>query len=314
MDSSPRPTSPNKRRGLGRRISDLHVHITSILPGHNHPTHLLASDVTGFLLFTLFATDWPSAWRAKLARVIPFSQPGSENLSTSFWNAFWQERWHQEDHSEARTDKWNPSLYKSPPPRMRSCREILNRQQALRNCCAGQSTDLEVPDVVSNMLVQVALAFCWLWAVLTDYKRLLCLVDAIENDGQGYREKFQGEVPVVVRKGEGTMPVARSGPSYCCLGRLQRHIDRGQDLIHKFVELEMCDGSGDALWTENEWLVEREGEIPAEMLEHDRFLVNRVIFSAGLSWLMVAISCDFATFYLLVLIRRLRAHCLPHYK
>ncbi|KXH59488.1 hypothetical protein CSAL01_09562 [Colletotrichum salicis] len=309
METSPPPSSPPKRRGFKRRFTDLHVDITSILHGYTPSPRFLASDVTGFILFTLLVTDWPSVWRAKLLRAFHLAQTASETLS-SFCNAFWQERWHQEDHAQEKTDKWNPSLYKSPPPRMRSCREVLNRQQALRNCSAAQMTDLEGPDVARNMLLQVALAFCWLWEVLKDYKRLLCLVDAIETDGKGYREKIEREVPVVVCKGEGTMPVARGGPSYCCLKRLQRHIDRGQGLIDKFVELEMCDVTEDALWTETEWLSEKEGDIPTEMLQQDRFLVNRVVFSAGLSWLMVAISCDFATFYFTVLMRRSGARLL----
>ncbi|KAI3545946.1 hypothetical protein CABS03_01250 [Colletotrichum abscissum] len=311
METSPQPSDPPKRRGLKRRITDLHVDITSILHGYTPTPHFLASDITGYLLFTLLATDWPSLWRAKLFRAFPCAQAASETFS-GFWNAFWQERWHQEDDAESKTTKWNPGLYKSPSPRMRSCREVLNRQQALRNCCAAQMEGFEGRDVVKEMVLQVALAFCWLWAVLKEYRRLLCLVHSIETDGEECRREEVGrEVPVVVCKGEGTMPVARGGPSYCCLRRLQRHIDRGQSMIDKFVELEMCDGTDDTLWTEMEWLSEKEGEIPAEMPQQDRFLVDRVVFSAGLSWLMVAISCDFATFYFLVLIRRLRARLLP---
>ncbi|KAK2003020.1 hypothetical protein LX36DRAFT_707343 [Colletotrichum falcatum] len=319
MDSPPQPSSPPKPSeassafGLGRRISELRFDMTSILPRPRFVPNLLVSDVVGFFFYALLAPDWPAICQRKLYDAFPLARAISEGLA-SFLNAFREERWYREDHVRERADKWCPYMYRTPPPRLRSYREILNRQQALRNCCGAQLRGLETRDVAGNMLTQTALAFCWAWALLQDHVALVWLLATIENGPAGYRAAVDASTPPAVREGEGTMPVARGGggggdPSYCCLGRVQRQISRGHGLVSKFVELDMCDvgaGAG-AVWDETEWLSEKDGEIPADVVvDEDRLLVNRVAFSACLSWLMVSISCDFATFYLLVLLRRLR--------
>ncbi|KAK1971768.1 hypothetical protein LY78DRAFT_651405 [Colletotrichum sublineola] len=309
----PKPLEAQSTFGLGRRIRDLRLNITSILPGPRLILNILVSDIVGLLLYALLAPDWSAVCQRKIYDAVPLARPVSEGLHR-FLDAFQQERWHREDHAGEGADKWCPYLYQTPPPRLRSYREILNRQQALRNCCGAQLRGLETPDVAENMLLQAALAFCWAWALLRDHVTLIWLLAAIENRSAGYRETVEASSPPAVRKGEGTMAVGRSGSggdgsSHCCLERVQRQISRGHDLVSKFVELDMCDVGGGTgpIWDETEWLWEKDGEIPADVIvDKDSFLVNRVAFSAGLSWIMVSISCDFATFYLLVLLRRLR--------
>ncbi|GKT48468.1 uncharacterized protein ColSpa_08649 [Colletotrichum spaethianum] len=302
----PKPSKATSGFGLGRRIRELHVDITGILYGPSLTPSFLVSDIVGFFLYAVLATDWSTICHEKLYASVPFLRKISENLH-SFWNAFRHERWHQEDHAREKMDKWCPHLYKSPPARLRSYREILNRQQALKNCCGAQSRSLETRDVARNMMLQAALAFCWMWALFKDHLTLVWLLAAIENKCEGYRDRIEASIPPVFRKGEGTMPMARSDQTHCCLRRVQRQISRGHDLVSKFVELEMCDVGKEAVWDETEWLSEKDGEIPADMVDEDRFLVNRVAFSAGLSWLMVSISCDFATFYLLILMLRAKS-------
>ncbi|WYZ34313.1 hypothetical protein EsH8_I_000589 [Colletotrichum jinshuiense] len=311
MDSSPQPTKASKATvasRLGRHLRYLHIGIRDIIHGPKLLPNVLASDVCGFILNLLLATNWGQFWWEHLIHAVPILETVSDNLS-GFWNVFWQERWHKEDLLEERAKKWSPHAYHSPPPRLRTYREILNRQQALKNCCGAQLRHLETRDVARNMLLQAALAFCWAWALLKDHVALVRLSAAIETKCRGYKETIEQSVPPVVRKGEGIMPVARSDRSHhCCLGRVQRQIDRGQRLISSFVQLDMCEVGKDSAWDETEWLAEKDGEIPADMPHEDRFLVNRVAFSAGLSWLMVSISCDFATFYFVVLVLRLRSH------
>ncbi|TQN72681.1 Thiol-specific monooxygenase, partial [Colletotrichum shisoi] len=276
----PPPPKPPSGFGLGRCIKALRVNIKGILRGPSLTPNFLVSDMVGFLLHLALAADWPAVWRRKLFRSVPLSRALADNLY-DFWVAFRKERWHKEDHAEARMDKWCPHLYRSPPPRLRSYREILNRQQALKNCCGAQLHGLETRDVARNMLLQAGLAFCWAWALLSDHITLIRLLAAIENDRKVYRDQIEASTPPVFRKGEDPMPVARGGQSHSSLRRVQRQISRGHDLIDKFVELEMCDVGNDAAWVETEWLSETDGVIPADMVvDADRFLVNRVVFSA----------------------------------
>ncbi|OLN94297.1 Thiol-specific monooxygenase 1 [Colletotrichum chlorophyti] len=305
VDAPQEPSKAPATSRLGRRIKELDI--MGVLGGPKIIPDFLASDVAGFMLHVVLGTDWSKVFWARLFRAIPVSQTISENLST-FWTAFWQERWYKEDLLEERAKKWNPHLYKSPAPRLRTYREILNRQQALKNCCDAQLQNLETRDVAKNMVLQVALAFCWAWALFKDHVAIVWLLAEIENQSEGYREKIEETVPPVVRKGEGIMPVARNDRSHGCLNRIQRRIGRGQSLINRFVQLELCDIEKDDIWNETVWLQEKDGDIPADMPDEDRFLVNRVVFSAGLSWIMVSISCDFATFYLFVLLLRLRSY------
>ncbi|KAK2044327.1 hypothetical protein LZ31DRAFT_542020 [Colletotrichum somersetense] len=306
--ATPKPSEAPSNFGLGRRIREFRSDITNILPGSSLAPNLLISDMVGFLFYAMLVPDWPAVCQQKLYDAVPLARTVSENLRC-FLNAFRQERWHQEDHARERADKWCLYMYRTPPPRLRSYREILNRQQALRNCCGAQLRGLETRDVAGNMALQAALAFCWAWALLRDHVALVWLPAAIENGCAGYGETVEASIPPAVRRGERIMPVVRGGgPSHCCLRRVQRQISRGHDLISKFAELNMCDIGGGAVWDETEWLSEKDGEIPADVaVDEDRFLVDRVAFSACLSWLMVSISCDFATFYLLVLLRRLRS-------
>ncbi|KAK2064104.1 hypothetical protein LY76DRAFT_124509 [Colletotrichum caudatum] len=311
--AAPKPPEAPSTFGLGRRIRELRSDMTNILlPGPSLAPNLLVSDVVGFLFYAALVPDWPTACRQKLYDAVPLARTVSGSLRC-FLDAVRQERWHREDHARARADRWCPYMYRTPPPRLRSYREILNRQQALRNCCGAQLRGLETLDVAGNMALQVALAFCWAWALLRDHVALVWLLAAIENGCAGYGETVEASIPPAVRRGEGIMPVARGGggggggPSHCCLERVQRQISRGHDLISKFAELNMCDVGGGAVWDETEWLSEKDGEVPADAAaDGDRLLVDRVAFSACLSWLMVSVSCDFATFYLLVLLRRLR--------
>ncbi|KAK1580207.1 uncharacterized protein LY79DRAFT_592329 [Colletotrichum navitas] len=310
----PKPLEAPPAFGLGRRIRELRFDMTNILPGPRVVPSLLVSDFIGFVLYAMMAPELSTVFEKKLYDAVPLARAVCEGLRC-FLDAFRQERWHQVDHTQETADKWCSYSYRSPPPRLRSYREILNRQQALRNCCGAQLRGLGTRDVVGNMLLQATLAFCWAWALLRDHVTLVWLLAAIENGCARYREKIETSTPPAVRRGERTMPVARGGgggdddvgPSYWCLGRVQRQISRGHDLISKFVELDMCHVGGGAVWDETEWLSEKDGEIPADaVVDEDRFLVNRVAFSTCMSWLMVSISCDFATFYLLVLLRRLR--------
>ncbi|KAJ0161071.1 hypothetical protein CTA2_6822 [Colletotrichum tanaceti] len=308
----PPPPPPNHPKsplgfGLGRCIRALRVNVKGILRRPSLTPNILISDIAGFLLYLAFAADRSTVCQQRLFRSVPLSRALAENLY-GFWVAFRQECWHKEDHAEARMDKWCPHLYRSPPPRLRSYREILNRQQALRNCCGAQLRGLETRDVARNMLLQAGLAFCWAWALFRDHIALIRLLAAIENDRRGCRDEIEASTPPVFRKGEEPMPVARGGQSHSSLRRVQRQISRGHDLIDKFVELEMCHDGNDAAWAETEWLSEKDGVVPADMVvDADRLLVNRVAFSAGVSWLLVSISCDFATFYLLVLILRAKS-------
>ncbi|EFQ31767.1 hypothetical protein CGRA01v4_04802 [Colletotrichum graminicola] len=318
--SSPPPPKPSEAPpafGLGRRIREFQFDMTRILPGPRLVPNLLVSDIIGFLLYAMMAPGLSSFFEEKLYDAVPLAWTVCEGLRC-FLDAFREERWHQVDHAQESADRWCSYSYRTPPPRLRSYREILNRQQALRNCCGAQLRGLGTRDVVGNMLLQATLAFCWAWALLRDHVTLVWLLAAIENGCAGYRGKIETSTPPAVRRGERTMPVARGGgsdddggPPYWCLGRVQWQISRGHDLISKFVELDMCHVGGGAgagaVWDETEWLSEKDGEIPADaVVDEDRLLVNRVAFSACLSWLMVSISCDFATFYLLVLLRRLR--------
>ncbi|KAF6815591.1 Thiol-specific monooxygenase 1 [Colletotrichum sojae] len=308
MSASAQKRSAPAASRFTRRISEFDI--TGILRGPRLPRlipEFLASDVAGFILTAVLATDWTAFWKARLFRAFPFSEKAASALS-DFWTAFRQERWHTSDPAEEKPRSWSPHLWKPAPPRLRTYREILNRQQALRNCCDEQMRDLETRDVVWNLLLQVALALCWAWALLGDHVSVVRLLAEIEDGGdEGFRKKIEESVPPVVRKGEGVMPVA-DGARRCCLNRVQDRISRGQGLITRFAELELCRVDRDCLWDETDWLVETDGEIPAEMPDEDRFLVNRVVFSAGLSWFMVSISCDFATFYLFVLGLRLRQY------
>ncbi|KAK1979209.1 hypothetical protein LZ30DRAFT_597391 [Colletotrichum cereale] len=321
MDASSQPPKPSEAPppstfGLGSRIMGLRFDLTSIFPGPRLIPKVLVSDVACFFLYAALATDWSAVFRRRLYDAVPLARTVSEGLGC-FPDALRRERWHGEDRAGEMADKWCPHLHRAAPPRLRSYREILNRQQALRNCCGAQLRGLETRDVAGNMLLQAALAFCWAWTLFRDHVTLVWLLAAIENGRAGYKERVEASTPPAARKGEGTMPVVREGdgggggggrPSHRCLGRLQRQISRGQDLVGKFVELGMCDvGGAAAVWDETEWLSEKDGEIPADVaVDGDQLLVNRVAFSAGLSWLMVSISCDFATFYLVLLLRRVR--------
>lgn len=300
----PKPSRLPAASRLGRRIKEFDL--SGILPGPKLMPEILASDVVGFLLHFALETDWSLFWKARLFAAVPVSKKISDTLA-DFWGSFWDEWWQTKDSMEEMAKIWNPHLYRNPPPRLRTYREILNRQQALRNCCGAQLDDLDTREVVRNMLVQVALALCWMSALFKDHIAAIWLVAEIENKALGYRQKIEDSVPPVVRKGEGIMPVARGGQQQCCLKRIQQRINRGQDLINQFLELELCQVEKDEdMWDEIEWLEEKDGEIPADMPDEDRFLVNRVIFSAGLSWFLVSISYDFATFYLSILAIRLR--------
>ncbi|KAF0328801.1 dimethylaniline monooxygenase [Colletotrichum asianum] len=286
MSTTP-PSKPSRLPAasrLGRRIKEFDI--MGILQPPRLMPEFLASDVAGFFLHVVLATDWSSFWKTRLFQAFPFSQTIAETF-TDFWRSFWDERWHTENLLEERARKWSPHLYKAMPPRLRTYREILNRQQALKNCCDAQFHGLDTPEVARNMLLQIAMATCWMWALFQDHMAVVWLLAEIENRAQGYRQKIEFSVPPVER------------------------IDRGQGLITRFMELELCPVERDEnIWSEDEWLVEKDGEIPADMPDEDRFLVNRVVFSAGLSWFMVSISCDFATFYLSVLLFRLRSRVL----
>ncbi|KAI8315498.1 Thiol-specific monooxygenase [Colletotrichum sp. SAR11_59] len=310
MSTTP-PSKPSRLPAasrLGRRIKEFDI--MGILQPPRLMPEFLASDVAGFFLHVVLATDWSSFWKTRLFQAFPFSQTIAETF-TDFWRSFWDERWHTENLLEERARKWSPHLYKAMPPRLRTYREILNRQQALKNCCDAQFHGLDTPEVARNMLLQIAMATCWMWALFQDHMAVVWLLAEIENRAQGYRQKIEFSVPPVVRKGEGIMPVAKDERRQHCLTRIQERIDRGQGLITRFMELELCPVERDEnIWSEDEWLVEKDGEIPADMPDEDRFLVNRVVFSAGLSWFMVSISCDFATFYLSVLLFRLRSRVL----
>ncbi|KAF9873571.1 hypothetical protein CkaCkLH20_09030 [Colletotrichum karsti] len=306
MDTTSPPPKPSRLPAasrLGRRIKEFDL-LGMLQPPKLMP-EFLVSDVVGFLLHVVLATDWSSFWKTKLFDAVPVSKTISNTL-TDFWSSFWDERWHTEDFTEERTRKWHPHLYRRTPPRLRTYREILNRQQALRNCCGDQLDGLETREVMRNMVLQFAMALCWMSALIKDHIAVIWLLAEIENKTLGYRQKIENSVPPVVRKGEGVMPVVRGGQQQCCLRRIQQRIDRGQYLINRFMDLELCQVEKDhCVWDETEWLVEKDGDIPADMPDEDRFLVNRVIFSAGLSWFMVSISCDFATFYLSILAKRL---------
>ncbi|KAJ0386648.1 hypothetical protein COL922a_003881 [Colletotrichum nupharicola] len=310
MSTTP-PSKPSRLLAasrLGRRIKEFDIR--GILQPPRLMPEFLASDVAVFFLHVVLATDWSSFWKTRLFQAFPFSQTIAETF-TDFWRSFWDERWHTENLLEERARKWSPHLYKAMPPRLRTYREILNRQQALKNCCGAQFHGLDTPEVARNMLLQIAMATCWMWALFKDHMAVVWLLAEIENRAQGYRQKIEFSVPPVVRKGEGIMPVAKDERRQHCLTRIQERIDRGQGLITRFMELELCPVERDEdIWSEDEWLVEKDGEIPADMPDEDRFLVNRVVFSAGLSWFMVSISCDFATFYLSVLLFRLRSRVL----
>ncbi|KAI8186634.1 Thiol-specific monooxygenase [Colletotrichum sp. SAR 10_75] len=310
MSTTP-PSKPSRLPAasrLGRRIKEFDI--MGILQPPRLMPEFLASDVAGFFLHVVLATDWSSFWKTRLFQAFPFSQTIAETF-TDFWRSFWDERWHTENLLEERARKWSPHLYKAMPPRLRTYREILNRQQALKNCCGAQFHGLDTPEVARNMLLQIAMATCWMWALFKDHMAVVWLLAEIENRAQGYRQKIEFSVPPVVRKGEGIMPVAKDERRQHCLTRIQERIDRGQGLITRFMELELCPVERDEnIWNEDEWLVEKDGEIPADMPDEDRFLVNRVVFSAGLSWFMVSISCDFATFYFSVLLFRLRSRVL----
>ncbi|GKT82749.1 dimethylaniline monooxygenase [Colletotrichum tofieldiae] len=65
---------------------------------------------------------------------------------------------------------------------------------------------LETRDVVRNMLLQAALAFCWMWALFKDHMTLVWLLAAIENKCEGYKVRVETSIPPAFRKGEGTMP------------------------------------------------------------------------------------------------------------
>ncbi|KAF5521588.1 hypothetical protein CGCA056_v006595 [Colletotrichum aenigma] len=310
MSTTP-PSKPSRLPAasrLGRRIKEFDI--MGILQPPRLMPEFLASDVAGFFLHVVLATDWSSFWKTRLFQAFPFSQTIAETF-TDFWRSFWDERWHTENLLEERARKWSPHLYKAMPPRLRTYREILNRQQALKNCCGAQFHGLDTPEVARNMLLQIAMATYWMWALFKDHMAVVWLLAEIENRAQGYRQKIEFSVPPVVRKGEGIMPVAKDERRQHCLTRIQERVDRGQGLITRFMELELCPLERDEdIWSEDEWLVEKDGEIPADMPDEDRFLVNRVVFSAGLSWFMVSISCDFATFYLSVLLFRLRSRVL----
>ncbi|KAL0939493.1 dimethylaniline monooxygenase [Colletotrichum truncatum] len=306
--STRKPSGAPAASRLGSRIREFDIMGTLQRP--KLMPEFLASDVAGFLLHVVLATDWSSFWKAKLFQAIPVSKTISDNI-TGFWGSFWQERWHSEDVLEERAKKWNPHLYKAQPPRLRSYREILNRQQALINCCGAQLHGLDTQDVLRNMLQQAALAFCWMWTLFKDHVAVVWLLSEFENKSEGYRQTIEDSVPPVVRKGECILSAAKDDQSRRCLGRIQQRINRGQDLINRFIELELCQVDEDeGAWDEMDWLLEKDGEIPAEMPDEDRFLLNRVVFSAGLSWFMVSISCDFATFYLFVLALRLKSRFL----
>ncbi|TDZ21781.1 hypothetical protein Cob_v005413 [Colletotrichum orbiculare MAFF 240422] len=291
---------------LGQRIKTFDI--TGIWRPPKLMPDFLASDAAGFLLHMVLATDWSSLWKSRLIRAVPVSKKIATTFS-DFRTCFQEEWWHTEDLTEERAKEWNPHTYKSPPPRLRSYREILNRQQALKNCSEDQYDTLETREVLRNLIAHVALALCWAWTLVKDHTAVVWLMAEMENDGggEGYRQKVDKWVPQVVCKGEGVMP-AKRGRAQRCLDRVQRRISRGQDLIAKFLELEMCQIDKAEIWDETEWLDERDGDIPADMPSEDRFLLNRLVFSAGLSWFMVSISCDFATFYLLILCVRLRRH------
>ncbi|GKT82750.1 dimethylaniline monooxygenase [Colletotrichum tofieldiae] len=117
LSQPPPPPEPSKApsvSGLGRRIRGLRGDITSILYGPNLAPSLLASDVAGFFLHVLLATDWSKVCQQKLFDFVPLLRTTSENLY-SFRDAFQQERWHQEDHARERMDRWCPHLYRPLP-------------------------------------------------------------------------------------------------------------------------------------------------------------------------------------------------------
>lgn len=182
----------------------------------------------------------------------------------------------------------------SPPakPRLRSCRSVLNRQQALRNCCVAQAEDLDLADLLARLYLQVMLTISWAWTALLNDLTRLWATPSTEVD-----------VPVAVRKGE-TILISRGEtdagmrPS---LRRVQCLIDRGQSAVSQRESGAQEERETDDLSS----LFTPEG-VECDTAPRDaESVTDRLVFSADFSWLVAAISWEFAGFYLSVVSARL---------
>jgi hypothetical protein len=185
-------------------------------------------------------------------------------------------------------------------PRIRSWREILNRQQAQKNYADRQLRGLGLWQLVKRAILHAVLVAYWAIASFHDRK---CLGQFIKLATKGLAHQtymVNRAVPVVARKGEIVLE-SNTTPDrlHHRLRRAQHRIDTGQAAVTYFLAMKLVAAEGDnEEWSEEDWLCTADTiDDISEDIKEMRLLLMRVILSDAMSRLMLKISWDFAVFY-----------------
>ena len=172
--------------------------------------------------------------------------------------------------------------------RRRTYREIINRQQAIKNQACAQVRALTIRELLARVVSNAAIAFAWAMYSAQDYIWARRLQKMLLRCGRAFSTDALDLIDAA-REGNTVLRASKDGGCLdASLERIQREINLAQDKVSAYLMDqtsrgdEVLDESGKA------WRI-----------------VQQLQFSKEMSWSAVLISVDFARFYTWALWKRL---------